>query len=55
MSMTREQYCPACGTERTFTQAASTELNMGLKVKWRCEECGHQTVQIGAEIDTATA
>lgn len=55
MAMTREQYCPNCGSEQTFTQAATTNLNVGLKIKWRCDACGQQTVQIGSEIDTATA
>lgn len=55
MAMTLEQFCPSCESEQTFTQAATTTLNVGLKVKWRCEECGQQTVQIGSEIDTAPA
>lgn len=55
MTMTQQRYCPSCGEQREFTQAATTNLNIGLKVKWRCEECGHQSIQIGTEIDTATA
>jgi transposase-like protein len=55
MAMTRKQYCPSCESEQTFTRAATTNLNVGLKIKWRCDVCGRQTVQIGDEIDTATA
>jgi len=54
MGMTREQYCPNCESEQTFTRAATTHLNVGQKIKWRCDACGRQTVQIGTEIDTAT-
>jgi len=54
MAMTREQYCPNCESEQTFTRAATTHLNVGRKIKWRCDACGRQTVQIGTEIDTAT-
>lgn len=55
MGINREQICPQCGSEQTFTQAASTELNMGVKVKWRCDNCGFQTVEIGTKIDTTPA
>lgn len=55
MAMERDQSCPVCGEDERYTRVASTILNMGLKTKWRCRECGYTTVQIGTEIDTATA
>lgn len=55
MAMERKQECPECGETRSFGRSASTELNAGLKVKWRCYECGYTTVQIGDVVDTATA
>lgn len=54
MSMNREQDCPACGDAESYYRAASTNLNLGLKIKWRCGECGHTTVQINDVVDTAT-
>jgi ribosomal protein L37AE/L43A len=54
MAMEREQACPECGTTTTYTRAASTLVNVGLKTKWRCSECGHTTVRIGDAVDTAS-
>jgi rubrerythrin len=53
--MERDQDCPVCGESEEFYRAASTTLNLGLKVKWRCGECGYTTVQIADAVDTATA
>lgn len=55
MSMERDQECPVCDGTASFYRAASTVVNMGTKVKWRCSECGYTTVQIGGDVDTATA
>lgn len=55
MSMHREQSCPECGETTAFTRVATTNVNLGLKVKWRCDDCGFTTVQIGDVVDTATA
>ena len=58
MSLEREliEGCPHCG-ETTFYRAASTEIHLGEKVKWRCtgEDCDYAFVQIGSDIDSTTA
>ena len=58
MSLERERAegCPRCG-ETTFYRAASTEIHLGEKVKWRCtgEGCDYSFVRIGDVVDTATA
>jgi ribosomal protein L37AE/L43A len=53
--MQREQECPECGGPTSFGRSASTILNAGLKIKWRCSDCGYTTVQIGDVVDTGTA
>jgi predicted RNA-binding Zn-ribbon protein involved in translation (DUF1610 family) len=55
MAMEMEHSCPTCGEERTFYRSASTELHLGEKTKWYCEECGHRVVRIDGAVDTATA
>ena len=45
--MTRD--CPECGEETTFWRAASTELHLGEKTKWRCAECEYTLILIGGE------
>ena len=47
--------CPRCG-ERIFYQTASTELQIGEKLKWRCttEDCDYTFVCIGGDIDSTT-
>lgn len=52
--MEREIDCPDCEAEQTFWLAASTELHLGTKTKWRCAECERGVVRIGEDIDTAT-
>lgn len=52
MSLDTTRYCPDCGEERTFWRAASTELHLGEKVKWHCEECDYGFVKIGDAVDT---
>ena len=32
--------------------AASTELHLGRKVKWRCPECDYAFVRIDSEVDS---
>jgi len=51
--MELERGCPECGEQRTFYLAASTELHLGRKRKWRCPECGYGFVRIDGEVDTA--
>ncbi|MFT4932011.1 MAG: transposase-like protein [Natronomonas sp.] len=51
MRTTRE--CPLCEAERTFYLVASTELHLGRKTKWICEECDYQVVKIDGDIDSA--
>ncbi|QSG01948.1 DUF7838 family putative zinc beta-ribbon protein [Natranaeroarchaeum sulfidigenes] len=53
--MEREIYCPTCEGETTFWLAASTELHLGTKTKWRCSECERGVVRIGEDVDTAAA
>lgn len=55
MSLEREQFCPGCDEERPFYRAASTELHLGEKVKWRCTECDWGFVVIGGAVDTSQA
>ena len=50
-----ERVCPECGDEREFYRAASTELHLGEKTKWRCPECSYGFVRIDGEVDTAEA
>ena len=55
MSLECELTCPRCdGT--TFYRAASTEINLGEKVKWRCgaEDCEYTLVTIGEDVDTTS-
>lgn len=51
--MELEHACPDCGDEQAFYRAASTELHLGEKVKWRCPECDYGFVRIGDAVDTA--
>lgn len=55
MSLERAAYCPECGEERPFYRAASTELHLGEKVKWRCPECNWGFVVIDDVVDTSQA
>jgi transposase-like protein len=41
-----EHDCPDCGDTRTFYRAASTTVQLGTKVKWRCPDCGYSFVRI---------
>lgn len=51
-----EEGCPQCG-ETTFYRAASTQVHLGKKVKWRCtgDDCWYGFVRIDGTVDTATA
>lgn len=55
MSISQKQICPSCGEQQSFMQVASTNLNIGEKTKWRCQECGYRSVRIGSAVDTANA
>jgi len=55
MSSDMEHYCPDCGEDRTFYKSASTEIHLGVKKKWYCEECDYQIVTINGIDSTATA
>jgi len=46
MATERDHECPACGDTETFYRAASTELHLGEKQKWKCTECGYGFIQI---------
>ena len=53
MSLELDHDYPACEESRTFYRAASTELRLGTKIKWRCPECPYEFVTIGEEIDSS--
>ena len=53
MSLELDHDCPACGDTRTFYRAASTELHLGTKIKWRCPECEYGFVTIGDDINSS--
>jgi ssDNA-binding Zn-finger/Zn-ribbon topoisomerase 1 len=46
MSMEIEHDCPDCGGAQDFWRTASTELHLGEKTKWVCEECDYELVLI---------
>ena len=46
MTLELEHDCPVCEGERTFYRTASTNLHLGLKVKWRCPDCDYGFIQI---------
>ena len=52
MSMELERNCPECGEVKTFYRAASTQLHLGVKVKWHCPDCDYVFVRIGSAVDT---
>jgi ribosomal protein L37AE/L43A len=54
MEQSLEHECPGCGA-KTFTRIASTELHLGEKVKWSCDECAYGFVRINGAVDTSTA
>jgi len=53
--MAQNRSCPSCGENESFTQVATTTLNLGEKTKWRCDACGYRSIRIGSAIDTAEA
>lgn len=55
MSRELNRTCPVCEAERSFYRAASTEIHLGEKVKWRCPECEYRFVRIDGNVDTASA
>lgn len=55
MAMETERACPVCSAERTFYRAASMQLHLGEKVKWRCPECDYGFVEVDGAVDTNSA
>ena len=55
MSLERDHDCPECGASRTFYRAASTQVHLGEKIKWRCPECSYGFVTIGDDIDSTAS
>lgn len=53
MSLEMEHHCPECGETREFWLAASTNIHLGEKTKWRCPECNYGFVLIGDDIDSS--
>lgn len=49
------KHCPECDEEKTFWLAASTNLHLGKKTKWRCPDCDYGFVRIDGDVDTASA
>jgi len=54
MAQELDHYCPSCEGERTFWRAASTNLHLGEKVKWRCPDCNYAFLLIDG-IDSSDA
>lgn len=55
MALEMERTCPVCAEARTFYRAASMNLHLGEKVKWRCSECGYSFVRVDDAVDTGSA
>jgi hypothetical protein len=55
MAMEIQQYCPSCDEDRTFWRVASTEVHLGEKVKYHCEECDHGFIEINGAVDTSAS
>lgn len=55
MALEMRHECPDCGGERTFWRVASTEVHLGEKVKWHCEDCDYGFVRIDGTVDTSTS
>ncbi|GAB3690929.1 hypothetical protein GCM10028857_27780 [Salinarchaeum chitinilyticum] len=53
MSDELEHTCPDCSEEQTFWLTARTELHLGRKRKFRCEECNYGIVKIDHTVDTS--
>lgn len=53
MSDELELECPDCGETRAFWLTARTELHLGRKRKFRCEECNYGVVRIDEAVDTS--
>lgn len=51
MSLEREYECPECG-EIQFWKTASTEVHLGTKIKWACDGCGYEFIEID-DVNTA--
>lgn len=50
--MELNQDCPACDSTE-FYRAASTMVQLGEKVKWRCTECDYTFVRIDGSVDSS--
>lgn len=55
MALEMERTCPVCAEARTFYRAASMNLHLGEKVKWRCSDCGYGFVRVDDAVDTGSA
>jgi transposase-like protein len=51
MALEIEQDCPHCDGS-TFYRAASTQVQLGQKVKWHCTNCEYGFVRIDGAVDT---
>lgn len=54
MAPTEALACPVCGEETTHRLVARTRLHIGIKRKWRCEDCEHQLVMINGTAQSAS-
>lgn len=52
MATELDRTCPSCEADQSFYRAASTELHLGEKTKWRCPDCGYAFVRIDGDIDS---
>lgn len=53
MGLSMEHHCPECDSTQEFYRSASTFIQLGTKVKWRCPDCGYGFVRING-IDTSS-
>ena len=54
MAPSGELFCPECEAETSHRLVARTKLHLGVKRKWRCENCEHRVVTINNSIPTTT-
>ena len=51
MTLEIERDCPHCDAS-TFYRSASTQTQLGQKVKWHCTGCDYGFVRIDGAVDT---
>lgn len=54
MAPSGELFCSECEAETSHRLVARTKLHLGVKRKWRCEDCEHRVVTINNSVPTTT-